>query len=228
MDGDLIGKLRVETIRGEARILSGDLSLTQIEIEPRGVVVGRGPAADVRLGGPETHTVGRRHLLARPENARWVVVDISSTGTWEAAGDRASWRRLAPNRSLPLAPQTDLCLGERTLLRLTPLAAAIPAGTTTAPHAGGSPPAAARVLDSALEEVALEVLAHRRAGAERAAPSAEAVADALYVDRSTVYRSVARLRALPEIDRLDPDRGNRALADALAAAFPYLLALDPD
>lgn len=221
----LLGKVRLRVAACEASFEIGDLHPASADVAPPGAVVGRGDDADLRLVGPAGESVSRRHLLIQPAGRQWAAIDCGSThGTWEP-DERAGWRRLPAGRPIPVSTGLLLALGPELRLRLEIERAPL-AGATTDPRRGRSPHGAAdRVRPHSLELVALALLRPRRADPRvHSVPEiGELIAD-LHLGKSSLYRAFRELRELPEISAQEPGRPTGELADALAAAFPYLRA----
>lgn len=223
----LAGRLHVYVSQSNARFEVGDSHLNSITIMPPQATIGRGEEADFRLGGSASANVSRCHLMVRTAGRQWTATDCGSTNcTFEPEENRSAWRQIASDSPIPLHSGMHLCLGPDLMLRFEierdPLS-----GQTTDRKSAQPTLGAQRIRPVELEETARALLARRRADSrDLSVPSAEEVAEALFIGRSTAYRRMGELRDLKEIKgQLDGDSTDRrALADAVAISFPYLLA----
>lgn len=192
------------------------------EVTSPGATLGRGEDVDLRLVGPATVGISRRHLLLRPLGRRWTVTDCDTTNrTHEEDPDSGNWRDLPIDVPVPVEDGMLLCLGSELLLRFE--VAAVQAAGGMTPELDTGP---VRIRPSELEEVALALLAPRRGvGGEQATPSTKELAVRLGRPRAEIKQGLRRLRALPRVKALEPKRGADELAGALERAFPYLLGL---
>jgi len=200
---------------------------TRVEVTAPGCIIGRGGEADLQVVGPDSHGASRRHLLLQPSGRQWTVTDCGSRNhTLEVDPESGGWRRIGPDRPLPVEPGMRLNLGGRLILRFDLLFAKGVDGTTTGTAEGG-PAGAGRVRPVELEEVAEALLARRRRDrSDRLPPSTAELVDQVNFERATLFRRLRDLKQLPEIASFAPgDRGE--LCDALERAFPYLLAPRP-
>lgn len=198
------------------------------EITAPGATIGRGTDADLRLVGPASEDVSRRHLLVRASGRQWTVTDCGSENhTYEEDVDSRSWREVASDFPIPVSHGLMLLLGPELLLRFELLAVPVE-GRTTARRGPGSRVGAQRIRPPALEEVAALLLSLRRANArDRRVPSIAVMESTLCQSHSTVYRRLKALRELDEVAPLLTGEDPSQTADALELAFPYLLAASP-
>jgi hypothetical protein len=197
---------------------------TCVEVAQPGCIIGRGKEADLGLVGPDCTSVSRSHLLLQPSGRQWTVTDLDSTKhTFEMGPEDRTWRKIPPDWPLPVEPEMKLRLGHRLMLRFDLMPSKGAAGTTTGTAEGG-PSGCGRIRSLALEEVALALLARRRADPLDLRPPSEAeLLRLVSFERAQLYRLLGGLKALPEIAAFAPaDRSG--LCEALAATFPYLLA----
>jgi hypothetical protein len=234
----LLGRVEVRVVRSEAcfDLSPGGFSVhgvgpkpTRVEVSPPGCTIGRGRDADLVVTGRDCASVSRCHLLLQPFGRQWIVADLrSSKQTFEVAPDPGGWRRVPANRPLPVEPQMKLRLGHRLQLRFDLIPSEGDAGDTTTRSADGAPVGSGRIRSSNLEELAIALLARRRADPlDWRTPSTPELVASVPFERATVFRLQNELKELPEIAPYSPaDRGE--LCEALAAAFPYLLASVPN
>src|SRR4051812_27299110 len=95
----LLGGLRLRIVGCDAtfELATGDGVLHPLTTEVRfpGATVGRGTDSDVRVVGPASTGVSRRHLLIEPRGPQWRMRDLSSrNGTWEPRDADEGWERV--------------------------------------------------------------------------------------------------------------------------------------
>lgn len=233
------GRLTLRIVAGDARFEvrrpgEEDLHPTVVEVATGGATVGSGSSADHRLVGAGAELVSRRHFLLRPVAWQWTVTDCSKNGLWEAAVTNGSegWRQMPKGFPLPASAGTRLGFGKGIVLRLE-LERSPGEGGTTATADRRDGPRAERVHPDELEKVASALLAPRRAGIV-GRPQVDELLRTLEMNSSTFYRNLDRLARLPEVavllERSQHAHGagrSEAVAEALAIAFPYLLAPRP-
>ncbi|HEU5104380.1 MAG TPA: FHA domain-containing protein [Solirubrobacterales bacterium] len=197
---------------------------TRVEVTAPGCTIGRGGEADLQVVGPDSRGASRRHLLLQPSGRQWTVTDVGSRNhTLEVDPSNGDWKRVGPNRPLPVESEMLLNLGGRLILRFDQIVSVSADGTTTGSARGG-PIGAARVRPVQLEEVAAALLARRRADrADRQAPSTAELLALVDCERATLFRRLSELKQLPEVAAVGAS-GRGDLCDALERAFPYLLA----
>lgn len=234
------GRLRLRIVAGEARFEvecpdEETLHPTAVDVVSGGATVGRGGDADHRLVGAGTRRVSKRHFHLRPAAWQWTVTDCSKNGLWEAIAVDGSdgWRRMPKGFPLPVTAGMRLGFGTGIVVKLELKRVPGEAGATSTDDREGGP-RAERVHPDELERVASALLAPRRAGTV-GRPQVDELLRTLDMASSAFYRSLDRLAALPEVavllDRSQHAHGagrSEAIADALAVAFPYLLAPRPE
>jgi hypothetical protein len=231
----LAGLLRLRIVSDEARFIvpdpdGGDRHPREFEAGPEAAILGSGNDVDIQLDSPGAHGVSRRHLLLQPAGRQWIVIDCSKNGTRELleSDGRQEWRRVQPDLPVPVVPAIRLKLGPELELELTPIRQPVPGSTTATDDSAGS--TGSRVPSLELEQVARALLASRRSGSVAVAPL-PVVAAGLHMSDKSLYRKLRLLAELPAVKPFLADkpqvRGGRRpqdVADALAKAFPYLLA----
>jgi hypothetical protein len=230
----LAGLLRLRIAGGEARFKmpdpdGGDRHPREVMVGPEAAILGSGNDVDIQLDSPGAHGVSRRHLLLQSAGRQWTVIDCSKNGTRELIerDNCQEWRRLQPDLPVPVVPAMRLKIGPELELELTPIHQPVPGSTTATDDSAGS--TASRVPGLELEQVARALLASRRSGGVAIDPPA--VAAGLHMSVQNLYRKIRLLAELPAVKPFLVDkprvRGGRRpqdVADALAKAFPYLLA----
>ena len=231
----LAGLLRLRIVSKEARFVvpdpgGGDRHPREVEVGPEAAILGSGSDVAIQLDSPGAHGVSRRHLLLQPAGRQWTVIDCSKNGTRELIERNGyqEWRRLQPDLSVPVVPAMHLKLGPELELELTPIRQLAPGATTATDDGAGD--TGSRVPSLELEQVARALLASRRSGGGGIDPLPVVAAD-LDMSEKTLYRKIRLLAELPALKPFLVDkprvRGGRRpqdVADALADAFPYLLA----
>jgi hypothetical protein len=222
----LLGGVRLRLVGSpEAAFLVDGSEARVADVLPPGGVVGRGLDAPFRLVGPAAAEVSRHHLYVAMAGRQWTAADMDSTqGTFEEDVEARSWDRLPTRFPIPVHTGMALMLAPDLVVSVE-LVDVSPRGVTTRRRQGASKHDTRRVRPPELEALAALLVRRGRMGAAR---SPESLAEGMGVSGAVVRNRLAGLAALEPVAALTAEPDLDELADALAVAFPYLLAARPD